>query len=71
MSDTHGRVAELHSLRAAAVRGPSERATRAQRAKGKLTVRERIELLLDPGSFREVEQLRRHRATGFGLETKK
>ncbi|MFG2994890.1 acyl-CoA carboxylase subunit beta, partial [Streptomyces sp. NPDC048257] len=43
----------------------------AQHAKGKLTARERIALLLDEGSFREVEQLRRHRATGFGLESKK
>src|SRR5215470_14860661 len=37
----------------------------------KLTAHERIALLLDEGSFREVEQLRRHRATGFGLEEKK
>ncbi|MFJ8871541.1 carboxyl transferase domain-containing protein, partial [Streptomyces sp. NPDC102473] len=66
-----GRVAELHALRADVVRGPSERATEAQHAKGKLTARERIALLLDEGSFREVEQLRRHRATGFGLEAKK
>ncbi|MCF3174316.1 methylmalonyl-CoA carboxyltransferase, partial [Streptomyces sioyaensis] len=62
------RLAELSALREQAVRGPSERATEAQHAKGKLTARERIELLLDPGSFTEVEQLRRHRATGFGLE---
>ncbi|MFI8952938.1 acyl-CoA carboxylase subunit beta, partial [Streptomyces sp. NPDC053750] len=54
-----------------ALAGPSEKATAAQHAKGKLTARERIELLVDPGSFREVEQLRRHRATGFGLEEKK
>ncbi|MFH9736018.1 carboxyl transferase domain-containing protein, partial [Streptomyces sp. NPDC017260] len=66
-----GRVAELHGIRAQALAGPSEKATAAQHAKGKLTARERIELLLDPGSFREVEQLRRHRATGFGLEAKK
>ncbi|MEU6169981.1 carboxyl transferase domain-containing protein, partial [Streptomyces tanashiensis] len=52
---------ELHVLRERALRGPSERATEAQHAKGKLTARERIELLLDPGSFNEVEQLRRHR----------
>ncbi|MEU3002161.1 carboxyl transferase domain-containing protein, partial [Streptomyces sp. NPDC007027] len=67
----HGPVAELHAVRARAAAGPSERATEAQHAKGKLTARERIELLLDPGSFNEVEQLRRHRATGFGLEAKK
>ncbi|MCX5393907.1 acyl-CoA carboxylase subunit beta [Streptomyces sp. NBC_00094] len=63
--------AELRVLRERALRGPSERATEAQHAKGKLTARERIELLLDAGSFSEVEQLRRHRATGFGLEAKK
>ena len=70
-SDARGRVAELHAIREQARRGPSERATEAQHAKGKLTARERIELLLDEGSFNEVEQLRRHRATGFGLEAKK
>src|SRR3954466_13057354 len=70
-TDARGRVAELHGIRAAALAGPSEKATEAQHAKGKLTARERIELLLDAGSFQEVEQLRRHRATGFGLEAKK
>ncbi|KOU54086.1 carboxyl transferase domain-containing protein, partial [Streptomyces sp. WM6378] len=70
-SDTRGRVAELHALREEARRGPSKRATEAQHAKGKLTARERIDLLLDPDSFHEVEQLRRHRAVGFGLEAKK
>jgi acetyl-CoA carboxylase carboxyltransferase component len=69
--DARGRVAELRALREKALEGPSERATQAQHAKGKLTVRERIELLLDEGSFCEVEPLRRHRATGFGLEEKK
>ncbi|MDG4859975.1 carboxyl transferase domain-containing protein, partial [Streptomyces sp. T-3] len=70
-ADARGRVAELHEIRAAALRGPSDKATEAQHAKGKLTARERIELLLDADSFKEVEQLRRHRATGFGLENKK
>ncbi|MCF3175373.1 methylmalonyl-CoA carboxyltransferase, partial [Streptomyces sioyaensis] len=70
-NDARGRVAELHAIREQVRRGPSERATEAQRAKGKLTARERIELLLDEGSFNEVEPLRRHRATGFGLEAKK
>ncbi|RST04207.1 methylmalonyl-CoA carboxyltransferase, partial [Streptomyces sp. WAC05374] len=44
-TDARGRVAELHALREEALRGPSERATEAQHAKGKLTARERIELL--------------------------
>ncbi|WP_373311451.1 carboxyl transferase domain-containing protein, partial [Streptomyces spiralis] len=71
VSDVRGCVAELHQIRARAVAGPGERATQAQHARGKLTARERIGLLLDEGSFREVEQLRRHRATGFGLEAKR
>ncbi len=70
-SDARGRVAELHAIREQVRRGPSDRATEAQHAKGKLTARERIDLLLDEGSFREVEPLRRHRATGFGLEAKR
>ncbi|MER5276902.1 acyl-CoA carboxylase subunit beta [Streptomyces sp. NPDC002809] len=69
--DALSRLAELREIKRSARRGPSERATEAQHAKGKLTARERIELLLDPGSFTEVEALRRHRATGFGLEAKR
>ncbi|MEU6085267.1 acyl-CoA carboxylase subunit beta [Streptomyces sp. NPDC047085] len=64
-------VVELAALRERVLAGPGEKATAAQKAKGKLTVRERIDLLLDEGSFHEVEPLRRHRATGFGLEAKK
>ncbi|MCY0963560.1 carboxyl transferase domain-containing protein, partial [Streptomyces sp. H27-H5] len=60
------RVAELARIRQEAQAG-APAATEAQHAKGKLTARERIALLLDEGSFKEVEQLRRHRATGFGL----
>ncbi|MFC5751447.1 acyl-CoA carboxylase subunit beta [Actinomadura rugatobispora] len=51
--------------------GPSTRATQAQHDKGKLTVRERLDLLFDPGTFREIEGFRRHRATGFGLEDRR
>ncbi|MER5641376.1 acyl-CoA carboxylase subunit beta [Kitasatospora sp. NPDC002227] len=70
-ADAHGRVAELRDLRDKVKQGPSEKATEAQHAKGKLTARERIELLLDEGTFNEIEPLRRHRAQGFGLEAKK
>ncbi|MEU0437318.1 methylmalonyl-CoA carboxyltransferase, partial [Streptomyces sp. NPDC006290] len=38
-TDARGRVAELHAIRAEALRGPSEKATEAQHAKGKLTAR--------------------------------
>ncbi len=65
------RVAELAALRSRAHSGPSPRATEAQHAKGKLTARERLELLFDEGTFTEVEGFRRHRATGFGLEAKR
>lgn len=42
-----------------------------QRAKEKLTARERIALLLDPGTFHEIGMLRRHDARGFGMEHKR
>nr|WP_244180821.1 acyl-CoA carboxylase subunit beta [Amycolatopsis pretoriensis] len=58
-------------MKDAARRGPDEAATRRQHERGKLTAHERIELLLDPGSFTELEALRRHRATGFGLEQRR
>ncbi len=61
-------VAELADIRKQAHEGP-EGATEVQKAKGKLTARERIALLLDEDSFHEVEALRRHRATGFGIDT--
>ncbi|MEU9717063.1 acyl-CoA carboxylase subunit beta [Streptomyces sp. NPDC047976] len=64
-------TAELSELRDSVVRGPSEAATEAQHAKGKLTARERIEHLFDEGTFTELEGLRRHRATGFGLENRR
>ncbi|WP_407550947.1 acyl-CoA carboxylase subunit beta [Streptomyces sp. Pv4-95] len=65
------RLAELAQLKELAAQGPDEQATARQHAKGKLTARERIDLLLDEGSFHEIEALRRHRATGFGLEDKR
>jgi methylmalonyl-CoA decarboxylase subunit alpha len=65
------RLSELSQLKTAVRDGPDEEATRRQHSKGKLTAHERIELLLDPGSFMEVEALRRHRATSFGLERRR
>ncbi|QIY95532.1 acyl-CoA carboxylase subunit beta [Streptomyces sp. S1D4-11] len=69
--DAHSRLGELERLRARAHDGPEPQATERQHARGKLTARERIALLLDEGSFTEIESLRRHRATGFGLERKR
>lgn len=63
------RAAELHTVREAVLAGPSEKATEAQHAKGKLTARERIDLLLDEGSFNELEPLRRHQSQASGWRT--
>ena len=62
---------ELERTKQAVLQGPDQAATQRQHDKGKLTARERIDLLLDEGSFQEVEPLRRHRATGFGLEARR
>ena len=68
MTAVHDRLTELAQLKLAVREGPDPRATERQHAKGKLTAHERIGLLLDEDSFTEIEGLRRHRATGFGLE---
>ncbi|SMD08553.1 Acetyl-CoA carboxylase, carboxyltransferase component [Kibdelosporangium aridum] len=68
--DMHTRVKELQLLREE-TRAGDGRATEAQRKRGKLTVYERLDLLLDKGSFVEVEGLRRHRASGFGMQRRK
>jgi len=65
------RLTELAEIKALSVDGPDDKATARQHGKGKLTARERIDLLLDEGSFQEIEALRRHRATGFALEDKR
>ena len=65
------RLTELRQLKELVREGPDPKATERQYAKGKLTARERIELLLDKESFSEVEPLRRHRATGFGMEDRR
>ncbi|WP_188190206.1 acyl-CoA carboxylase subunit beta [Nonomuraea sp. SYSU D8015] len=65
------RVDELSRLKARVMEGPSAEGTALQHAKGKLTVRERLDLLFDKDTFTEVEPLRRHRATGFGMEAKR
>src|SRR5947209_4595302 len=42
-----------------------------QHARGKLTARERLDLLLDPGSFNELDKFATHRSFGFGMEERK
>jgi propionyl-CoA carboxylase beta chain len=64
---TAGKIADLQRRRDEATHAGSERAVERQHAKGKMTARERIERLLDPGSFTEFDELARHRATDFGM----
>ncbi|SHG48327.1 acyl-CoA carboxylase subunit beta [Streptoalloteichus hindustanus] len=65
---TAGKLADLYRRDDEAVHAGSARAVEKQHAKGKKTARERIDLLLDPGSFVELDELARHRSTNFGLE---
>lgn len=61
------RLEQLRRLRAEAQRGGGPERIAQQHAKGKLTARERLELLLDKGSFREVDPFVTTRVTDFGL----
>jgi propionyl-CoA carboxylase beta chain len=68
---TKEKLEELRRRQAEAAAGGGEQAIARQHDKGKLTARERVELLLDGGSFTETDAFAVHRATGFGLEEKK
>jgi propionyl-CoA carboxylase beta chain len=61
----------LEEKRAAARAGGGEKRIAAQHSKGKLTARERIEALLDPGSFEEWGMFVEHRCTDFGMANQK
>ena len=62
------RLEQLAELREQALHAGSDAAVARQHDRGKLTARERLERLLDPGSFVELDMLARHRAHGFGIE---
>src|SRR5271156_1545059 len=64
-------LSELEDRRAAAKLGGGQKRIDAQHKRGKLTARERLELLLDPGSFEEFDMFVEHRAPDFGMEKKK
>jgi len=61
-------IRQLEAKRAAAKQGGGSKRVDAQHAKGKLTARERIELLLDPGSFEEWDMFVEHRCSDFGMD---
>ena len=69
--DHRDRNEGLVRRREAAQQGGGLQAIERQHSKGKLTARERITLLLDPGSFQEVDPYITHRHTAFGLEDKR
>ncbi|HEY8593696.1 MAG TPA: acyl-CoA carboxylase subunit beta [Devosiaceae bacterium] len=60
-------IRQLEEKRAGARLGGGQRRIDTQHGKGKLTARERIEVLLDPGSFEEYDMFVTHRATDFGM----
>ncbi|HTV89910.1 MAG TPA: acyl-CoA carboxylase subunit beta [Stellaceae bacterium] len=61
----------LDDKRAAARRGGGKRRVEAQHARGKLTARERLEILLDPDSFEEWDMFVEHRSSDFGMAEQK
>lgn len=62
------KIEQLRELKKQALLGGGQARIDAQHAKGKLTARERLDVLVDEGSFRELDMLARHRSTKFGLE---
>jgi acetyl-CoA carboxylase carboxyltransferase component len=65
------KTAKLQEMREQARLGGGRARIDRQHAQGKLTARERIEQLLDPGTFRELDMFATHRTVGFGIEDQK
>ncbi len=68
---TDDRISELQRLKEAGQLGGGQERIDAQHARGKLTARERIAILLDEGTFEEMDPLVTHRSTEFGLDKQK
>ena len=71
MSNQLEKVKELIALRETARLGGGEKRIESQHKKGKYTARERIAMLLDEGSFEELDMFVKHRCTNFGIEKTK
>ena len=67
----HDIIQQLDDKRAAARLGGGRKRIDAQHAKGKLTARERLELLLDEETFQELDAFVTHRATDFGIDAER
>ena len=65
---TAGKIEDLRKRLDEAVHAGSARAIEKQHAKGKMTARDRIEKLVDEGSFTELDEFARHRSTNFGMQ---
>src|SRR4051812_49494631 len=63
---TEAKLEQLRALRDEALHAGNEKAVARQRERGKLLARERVEKLLDPGSFVELDRYVRHRNPNFG-----
>src|SRR5258705_1294195 len=68
---TADRLNHLEKLRKKALEGGGRERIENQHAAGKMSARERLDLLLDEGSFEELDMFVQHDATGFGMERKK
>ena len=68
---TEGPTQRLHRMREESLAGGGEERIAAQHAKGKLTARERIDFLVDEGSFVEIDRFVTHRCRDFGMERQK
>ncbi|MGC1128043.1 MAG: acyl-CoA carboxylase subunit beta [Candidatus Acidiferrales bacterium] len=67
----HDRLAELAKLSAEAEAGGGSERRQREHQQGKLNARERVDLLLDEGSFEELDKFVRHRATDFGMDSQR
>ena len=65
------KLEQLREMRAEVLKGGGEKRVQAQHDRGKLTARERLDLLFDEGSFVEVDTFVAHRCTNFGMDQKK
>ena len=70
MSKQLEKIKALVAKREQARLGGGEKAIEKQHARGKYTARERIDMLLDEGSFEEFDMFKLHRCTNFGMEKK-
>jgi acetyl-CoA carboxylase carboxyltransferase component len=71
MTEEDPRILQLRKVRAKALEGGGEERIRKQKSKGKMTARERVDVLLDPGTFNEIEPFITHQGDEMNLLTEK